>query len=115
HNGQVRLVLVEHVDGAREIFWAQPRTDVKIAQLSDAQSLEIRMKIGDRKIHFLHVELRSFYNGAKSGDGEGGSHSDGACRMYELPPPFGVANRTTRREGTKAQKDEKGGDRNHPP
>src|SRR5579862_190882 len=68
----MRLELIQHVDGAAEFLDTEPRADVQVAQLADAQSFEIGMKAGHRKIYFSDLKVGPVDDGAESGDGERG-------------------------------------------
>ncbi len=58
--------------GAAEFLDTEPRADVQIAQLADAQAFEIGMKAGNGKIDFPDLKVGAVDDGAEAGDGERG-------------------------------------------
>ena len=79
-NGQMRLQLVEHVDGAAEFAGTEPGADMEIAQLANAQTFEVGMQVRHRQIDFPDLEVGSFDDRGEPHDCEwrgGGDRSSG--------------------------------------
>ena len=80
-HGQIRLQFIQHVDGVARVPDAQPGADVKIAQLADAESYEVGMKVRDRQIDLFDMKVDPLDDGAERRHGERRGNGDGSRRV----------------------------------
>ena len=65
-----------HVDHPRQLGLAQERAEVDVAELQDAQAVEIQRQAGQRHVHFAHAEIQALDQGSVTHDGERSGHQD---------------------------------------
>ena len=85
HYGEMGAEFVRHIDDPAGLAHGEERTDMKVADLDDAEAFQVRMKIGDGEVDFLHVKLGAFDNAAESDPGKRRGDGNGTGGAQQTP------------------------------
>ena len=77
---------VGHADGATDLRRGHVATDVDVAQLRDAQTVEGGRQAAHRQVHAVNLVMQTLEGEAVRSGGEGDGAGHGRDRLYKSPP-----------------------------
>ena len=80
---QVGMQLARGIDDAGEFALAEEGAEVDVAEVQDAQAVEIGRQAIEGDVHFAHAEIGALDEGAVAHGGEGRGHQRAAGGIQE--------------------------------
>jgi len=85
HQRHLRTQFAARVDHPRQFGLAEKRAEVDVADLQQAQPIEIRRQAGERYVDLAHAEIRALHQAAVADRHDRGGHHQVARRVEHAP------------------------------